>query len=290
MLYLRSLLFIPGNQPKMLNKAPNVFPDAFIPDLEDSVAWDHKDDARNIVHNHLNMLSQTTKLLIPRVNALETGILKEDLQAVINQNVFAIAIGKIYSSKDVQEISNLISKAEKEQKIKEGSIKLILWMETAQAIINAYEILTSNQRIVGSAFGAEDFTNDMGIHRTENENEIFFARNQLSVASKAANVIALDTPFFAFKDPGALKENSLFAKSIGFKGKFAIHPDQIDIINDCFSPSIQEIDHAKKVIKTFEEAKKQGRGSTSLDGLVIDVPVVKRAESLLNISKEMGII
>ncbi len=290
MLYLRSLLFIPGNQPKMLNKALNVFPDAFIPDLEDSVAWDHKDDARNIVHNHLNMLSQTTKLLIPRVNALETGILKEDLQAVINQNVFAIAIGKIYSSKDVQEISNLISKAEKEQKIKEGSIKLILWMETAQAIINAYEILTSNQRIVGSAFGAEDFTNDMGIHRTENENEIFFARNQLSVASKAANVIALDTPFFAFKDPVALKENSLFAKSIGFKGKFAIHPDQIDIINGCFSPSIQEIDHAKKVIETFEEAKKQGRGSTSLDGLVIDVPVVKRAESLLHISKEMGII
>jgi len=290
LLYLRSLLFIPGNQPKMLNKALNVFPDAFIPDLEDSVAWDHKDDARNIVHNHLNMLSQTTKLLIPRVNALETGILKEDLQAVINQNVFAIAIGKIYSSKDVQEISNLISKAEKEQKIKEGSIKLILWMETAQAIINAYEILTSNQRIVGSAFGAEDFTNDMGIHRTENENEIFFARNQLSVASKAANVIALDTPFFAFKDPVALKENSLFAKSIGFKGKFAIHPDQIDIINGCFSPSIQEIDHAKKVIETFEEAKKQGRGSTSLDGLVIDVPVVKRAESLLHISKEMGII
>ena len=290
MLYLRSLLFIPGNQPKMLNKAPNVFPDAFIPDLEDSVAWDNKDDARNIVHNHLDMLSQTSKLLIPRVNALETGILKEDLQAVINQNVFAIAIGKIYSSKDVQEISNLISKAEKEKKIKEGSIKLILWMETAQAIINAYEILTSNKRIVGSAFGAEDFTNDMGIHRTENENEIFFARNQLSVASRAANVIALDTPFFAFKDPDALKENSLFAKSIGFKGKFAIHPDQIDIINDCFSPSIQEIDHANKVIKTFEEAKKQGRGSTSLDGLVIDVPVVKRAESLLNISKEMGII
>ena len=290
MLYLRSLLFIPGNQPKMLNKALNVFPDAFIPDLEDSVAWDHKDDARNIVHNHLDMLSETSKLLIPRVNALETGILKEDLQAVINQNVFAIAIGKIFSSKDVQEISNLILKAEKEQKIKEGSIKLILWMETAQAIINAYEILTSNKRIVGSAFGAEDFTNDMGIHRTENENEIFFARNQLSVASKAANVIALDTPFFAFKDPDALKENSLFAKSIGFKGKFAIHPDQIDIINDCFSPSIQEIDHAKKVIETFEEAKKQGRGSTSLDGLVIDVPVVKRAESLLHISKEMGII
>ena len=86
------------------------------------------------------------------------------------------------------------------------------------------------------------------------------------------------------------KKTSLFAKSIGFKGKFAIHPDQIDIINDCFSPSIQEIDHAKKVIETFEEAKKQGRGSTSLDGLVIDVPVVKRAESLLHISKEMGII
>ncbi len=290
MLYLRSLLFIPGNQPNMLIKAPNVFPDAFIPDLEDSVAWDDKDDARNVVHNHLDMLSQTSKLIIPRVNALETGILKEDLQAVINKNIFAIAIGKIYSSKDVQEISKLVSETEKTHKLENGSIKLILWMETAQAIINAFDILTSNQRIVGSAFGAEDFTNDMGIHRTENEDEILFARNQLSVASKAANVIALDTPFFAFKDPDALKKNSLFARSIGFKGKFAIHPAQIDVINECFSPSQKEIDHALKVIETFEEAKKHGRGSTSLDGLVIDVPVVKRAESLLKISKDMGII
>lgn len=288
MLYLRSLLFIPGNQPKMLSKAENVFPDAFIPDLEDSVAWEDKDDARNVVHSHLDMLSQTSKLIIPRVNALETGLLKKDLQAVINKNIFAIAIGKIYSSKDVQEISKLISEAEKKQNLENGSIKLILWMETAQAIINAYEILTSNNRIVGSAFGAEDFTNDMGIHRTENEQEILFARNQLSIASKAANVIALDTPFFAFKNPESLRNNSLFARSIGFKGKFAIHPAQIDIINECFSPSQKEIDHAIKVIEIFEEAKKQGRGSTSLDGLVIDVPVVKRAESLLKISKDMG--
>jgi citrate lyase subunit beta/citryl-CoA lyase len=166
----------------------------------------------------------------------------------------------------------------------------VLWIETAVGILNAHQILSSDTRIIAAAFGAEDFTNDMGIERNEDDREIFFPRSQVAIAARAAGVLALDTPFFAFRDPDSLKINSEQSRSIGFKGKFAIHPLQVDIINQCFSPSSEEIAHAMEVIEVFGEAAANGRGSTSLNGQVVDVPVVKRAESLLNQARQMEII
>jgi citrate lyase subunit beta/citryl-CoA lyase len=287
-MYLRSLLFIPGNQPNMLAKAPSVNPDAFIPDMEDSVAIENKSDARRIITEHLNMLSDTGKIIIPRINSLETGLLEKDLEAMVSEQIYGIAVGKIHNIDEVNIISSTISAIEKDKGLQEGKIKLLLWMETARAIINAYSILTCNERIVGAGFGAEDFTNDMGIERSQSEYEVSFARNQLTIAARAAGILALDTPFFAFKDDAALRDNCKSAKAIGFKGKFAIHPAQIDIINSSFSPSDLEVAHAKKIIETFNKAVKLGRGSTSLDGIVIDIPVVKRAESLLRIACDLN--
>ena len=166
----------------------------------------------------------------------------------------------------------------------------MLWIETAAGLLNAYDILSSDDRIIAAAFGAEDFTNDMEIKRNEDDREILFARSQVAIAARAAGVLALDTPFFGFKDPDSLKINSELSKSIGFKGKFAIHPLQVEIINKCFSPTKKEIDHALEVIRVFEEAAAKGRGSTSLEGQVVDVPVVKRAEALIDQAKQMDII
>ena len=187
-------------------------------------------------------------------------------------------------------ISKCIAHLESERKITKGSIKLVLWIETAAGLLNAYDILSSDDRIIAAAFGAEDFTNDMEIKRNEDDREILFARSQVAIAARAAGVLALDTPFFGFKDPDSLKINSELSKSIGFKGKFAIHPLQVEIINKCFSPTKKEIDHALEVIRVFEEAAAKGRGSTSLEGQVVDVPVVKRAEALIDQAKQMDII
>ena len=125
----------------------------------------------------------------------------------------------------------------------------------------------------------------MGVERLEDESQVAYARQALCVAARAAQVLALDTPYFKLRDLEGLRESSLRAKSIGFKGRFAIHPEQIDALNDCFSPSPQEVAHAERVVAAFEEAERLGRGSTSLDGWVIDVPVVKRARALLELAR-----
>ena len=290
MTYLRSLLFVPGNQPNMLAKAASFSPDAFVPDMEDSVAWDDKSQARQVVADHLETLGNTGIRIIPRINSLDTGLCEEDLAAIVGPHIYGVSIGKINTAQDVSVISKYIANLESERKITKGSIKLVLWIETAVGLLNAYDILSSNDRIIAAAFGAEDFTNDMGITRNEDDREILFPRSQVAIAAKAAGVLALDTPYFGFRDPESLKINSELSKSVGFKGKFAIHPLQVEIINECFSPTIKEIDHALEVIRVFEEAAAKGRGSTSLDGQVVDVPVVKRAEALIYQAKQMDIV
>ena len=290
MTYIRSLLFVPGNQPNMLAKAATFTPDAFVPDMEDSVAWDDKSQARQVVADHLEMLGNTGIKVIPRINSLDTGLCEKDLSAIIGPQIYGVSVGKINSAQDVSLISKCIAHLESERKITKGSIKLVLWIETAAGLLNAYDILSSDDRIIAAAFGAEDFTNDMEIKRNEDDREILFARSQVAIAARAAGVLALDPPFFGFKDPDNLKINSELSKSIGFKGKFAIHPLQVEIINKCFSPTKKEIDHALEVIRVFEEAAAKGRGSTSLEGQVVDVPVVKRAEALIDQAKQMDII
>ena len=287
--YLRSLLFIPGNQTKMLVKASTLAPDAFVPDLEDSVAPDDKDEARKVVSNHLELLSKSGVRVIPRVNSLDTGLLETDLEAVVGPHIFGITVGKVQAPQDMLEISEKISRWEKKVGLQDGAVKLIPWIESALGIVKSFEILTSTSRIYGAAFGAEDFTNDMGIERMDDDSEISYATNVIAIAARAARVLALDTPYVSFRDEEGLIKDADQAKSIGYKGKFAIHPAQITPINKCFSPSRAEINYARRVLEVFETAKKEGRGSTSLDGQMIDVPVVKRAQGLLDLAETMNL-
>ena len=284
---LRSLLFIPGNQARMLERATGSRPDAFVPDLEDSVPDDEKANAREVTASFLPQLAQAGPLVIPRVNALETGLCEADLEAVVGPHIDGVSVGKIYTVQDVQTISGMIDELEKKAGLPVGEIKLVLWIETAMAIVHCYEICASSPRIIGAAFGAEDLTNDMGIERLEDDSEVAVARNLLCIAARAADVLALDTPNFSFRDLDALSQNAQASKKIGFKGKFAIHPAQIETINTTFSPSAAEIDHARRVVAAYEEAERAGRGSTSMDGKVVDVPVVKRARALLEIAADM---
>ena len=288
MTVLRSLLFVPGNQPRMLERASGLKPDAFIPDMEDSVPIDEKANAREVTASYLAKLGAGGVPVIPRVNSLDTGLLDDDLAAMVGEHVFGVSVGKIETPQDIATISAKLDALEREAGIEVGSVRLVPWIETAMAIVHLYEICKASPRIVGVAFGAEDFTNDMGIERTESEAETYFARNSIAVAARAADVVALDTPYFGFRDPDGLRENAGVARQYGFKGKFAIHPAQIDIINETFSPSHAEIEHARRVVDAFEEAASRGRGSTSLDGKVVDVPVVKRAQAVLELAASMA--
>ncbi len=284
---LRSLLFVPGNQSRMLEKALGLSPDAYIPDLEDSVPVEEKANARDVVASRLADLADAGPLVIPRINSLDTGLIDDDLAAVVGPQTFGVSVGKIQSPAEVERISSIIADLEMKARLEVGRIRLVPWIETAMAIVDAYNICASSPRIVGVAFGAEDYTNDMGIERTQSDTEILYPRSVIAVAARAAGVLALDTPYFGFRDPDGLRRDSMSARSLGFRGKFAIHPAQIEIIEETFSPSTAEIEQARKVVAAFEEARQSGRGSTSLNGQVIDVPVVRRAERLLEIAEQM---
>jgi citrate lyase subunit beta/citryl-CoA lyase len=281
----RSLLFVPGNKENMLDKALALKPDALVPDMEDSVPPAEKNNARDTVRSYLPRLAATGVPVIPRVNALDTEWLFADLGAVVGPHVLAISVGKVRAAGDIAAISQYVGTLERRLGIEPGHIKLLPWIETAEAIVNCDAICRASERILGVAFGGEDFTNDMGIERLEDEQQVLYARSRIAIAARAAHVLALDTPYFKLRDLDGLRTNAQRAKSLGFKGKFAIHPEQIAPLNECFSPSEQEIAHARRVIAAYEEAERRGRGSTSLDGWVVDVPVVKRARALLALAE-----
>ena len=261
----------------MLNKAQGFSPDAFVPDLEDSVPDAEKERARSVTAAHLPQLGARGIPVIPRVSALGTGRLEEDLAALVGPSIYGISVGKIQTVDEIMSISEIIGGLEKKTGLEVGKVRLIPWIETALAVVHCYQICRASPRIVAVAFGAEDFTDDMGIERTEDESEVACARSTVCIAARAAGVDALDTPFFRFKDADGLVVNVQAAKQFGFKGKFAIHPAQVDTINTLFSPSAADIEYALRVVAAFEDAERTGRGSTSLDGRVVDVPVVKRA-------------
>ena len=289
MIVLRSLLFVPGNTPRMLDRAIGLRPDAFVPDMEDSVPWDEKANARGVSAAYIPELAATGVPVIPRVNSLDTGLLEDDLSAVVGRYIYGVSVGKMDNPETVAEVVGVLERMESDAGVELGATRLVPWIESAEAIVKVYDICRSSERIVAVALGAEDFTNDMEIKRTDGDAELAYARGAIAVAARAAGVLALDTPFFAFRDPVALKANSEMSRAIGFRGRFAIHPAQLDIINGVYSPSEEDLAQAQREIEAFEEAAAVGRGSTSLDGKVVDVPVVKRAQALLERARAMGL-
>lgn len=279
---LRSLLFVPGNRKDMLEKAvTRASSDALVADMEDSVPDAEKSAARETIAEMLPSLVSNGHKIVVRVNALDTGILEEDMYAAISKYTYAVNVGKVENRWDVAQVDTIMSKIEAAKGIEVGTVRLVLFIESAMAIINAYELCSASPRIVAVAFGAEDYTVDMGIERTEEGSEVLLPRATVAMAAKAAGVIALDPVYANFKDIDGFKKDAELGKSLGYKGKFAIHPSQIEHINDVYSPSQEDIEYARTVVAAFKDAESQGRGAVALDGKMIDVPVVKRAESLL---------
>ncbi|MBM3925421.1 MAG: CoA ester lyase [SAR202 cluster bacterium] len=284
---LRSLQFIPGNRRDMLEKGRAFAADALIADLEDSVPPAEKTAARDLVKSTVPGLWTQGQKVIVRVNSLDTGLTWEELQAVVGPYLWGISLGKVTSPWHVQECGRMLEALERRAGMEAGKVKIIPWVESARAVLNALAIAEASPRVAALAFGAEDFTNDMGIVRTDEGQEVQQARGFVAMAARAAGIPALDSPYVKFRDPEGLRRESETAAKMGFKGKFSIHPAQIDVINQVFSPKQEDIDYARRVVKAWEESEAQGRGSLSLDGKMVDVPVVKRARNLLTLVEQM---
>ena len=278
---LRSLIFVPGNRPNMLERARSFSADIIMVDLEDSVPPSEKLTARDLAHEWVPTLANEGQQVVVRVNSLDTGLTRDELASVVGPGLSGISLGKVVSPWDIQEAERMLAPLESRAGLEPGSVGIIPWIENARAVVQLQQIASSSPRIIALAFGAEDYTNDLGVQRTDLGEEVYFPRAAVAVAARAAKVASLDSPFVAFRDPEGLKKDAARARQLGYTGKFAIHPSQLDIINETFSPLPADVEYAHQVVEAWNQAESAGRGSLDLNGRMVDVPVFKRAQNLL---------
>lgn len=276
----RSLLFIPGNNPGMLQSCDIFSSDAVIFDLEDAVSGTEKDSARNLVVNYLNTYRPDIEIII-RINGFDTPFYLDDLNAVLNCDIDAIMLPKARVH-DILTLEEIIKSFKKD-------VKIVPIIEQAISLIEVEEIAKC-ELVDGILLGAEDYTKDLEVTRTKEGNEIFYARCRVINACKAYKIDAIDTPFTDTNDEEGLIKDTRFAKSLGMNAKSAIHPNQIDVINKIFTPTEKEIEYAKRVLLARDEAFAKGLGVFSLDGKMVDKPVIERALKVIEKAKRFGVL
>lgn len=279
------MLFLPGNTPNMLINGDTLGADTVIFDLEDAVSPDEKDGARILVRNALKYQNFSGCEVVVRINPTDTEFWKEDLDAVIPLKPDMIMPTKVSGGEMIREVSAYMGKVEERSGIEKGSVKILPLIETALGVEKAFEIASSDVRVAGLFLGGEDFTADMHCKRTKEGQEIFYARTRLVCAARAWGIEAYDTPFTDVEDMEGLRKDTEFAKSLGFAGKAVISPRHVDIVNEVFSPTEAEIEYAHDVMDAIEDGKRQGKGVISLRGKMIDAPIVKRAQQVLEMEK-----
>jgi len=285
---LRTILSVPAIRQNMIEKARSLPADVLVLDLEDSVPAAEKAKARAIVADSLAGLALKGQKVFVRINSILSGYGQQDLEAVITDGIDGINQPKPSSGDEVRQVEAIIERLEMERGIKHGHVKLIPWIETAKGLLNAFDIASASPRVVGVSLGAEDLTLDTGMERTEEGRELLFPRIMVVLAAKAADVIAIDTPYNNFRDEEGLIKEARLARSLGFEGKFLIHPSQVDPVNQVFRPTLEEIAQARGIVEAFSTAEAQGFASTSLEGKMIDIPQARRAQRLLAMAESIA--
>lgn len=285
---LRTMLFMPGNNPGMLVSADNLEADAIIYDLEDAVSTSQKDAARDLVASALRTLSYKNSVVTVRINPTDSPYWKDDIRAIIPAGPDGLVIPK--SNKDTaKEVFDFIDEFSKENNI-ENNLKYYMLVESARGILELEDIVKESDRIEGLLLGAEDYSVDMQVKRTEGSEEIAFARYRIVTVAKAYGLNAIDTPFTDIDNMDGLKRDTKFVKTIGFNGRLIVGPRQVFAVNEMFSPTQAEIEDAKVIVSQAEEAERKGLGVFSFRGKMVDKPIITRSENLLKSAKEWGLI
>ncbi len=279
----RSLLFIPGNNPAMLQNANLFNADGVIFDLEDAVSIDDKDSARILVESFLSNIKEENLEIIIRINGLDTIYYEDDLDSVISDNIDTLMVPKA-SYKHLIKLDKVLSSLEEKRKLTK-KIKIIPIIELATSLLECKEI-ASVSRVDGILLGAEDFTSDMEVNRTPEGEEIAYARSVISLVCKAYKIDAIDTPFTNVTDEEGLLKDCKKAQTLGMNAKACIHPNQIGIVNELFSPTEKQIQYALEVIRL----SKTNGGVFSINGKMVDKPIIERSIKLLEKAKKFGLL
>ncbi len=250
-------------------------------DLEDSIPISEKDAARKLIKNALNDLEFKQVQVGVRINPLATEFGQLDLEAVVPAGPDVLRVPKVESAADIQELDKQLGELEKKSGLKKGAVKVVPLLETARGVQSASEIAEAAPRITALAMGGEDLTADIGCARTREGRELFTIRSQVVLAASAAGIEALDTVYSNIDDIAGLIEETKLVKELGFAGKSVLHPQQIKPVHEVFNPTDEEVQEAKRIVAAAEEAEKRGSGATTVDGKMIDKPVIKRARRIL---------
>ncbi len=286
----RSLLYVPGNMPGMLQNIPVFEADVVMVDLEDAVPLQEKDAARLLARNFLRSYTDRNKEMFVRINGLDTPYALDDLREILPALPDGIRLPKADNPEVVERLDTLLTEHEEHLGLEIGHFKIIPSIESAEGVLNCVQTAVSSPRLVALAFGAEDFTASMEIDRTKTGEELFSARTQIVWAAKAAGLQVIDTIFPDVNDMEALRTETALIKRLGFTGKSLVNPRQIEIIHEVFRPSAKEIEHALEVMDAIKRAREMGTGVISLKGRMVDAPVVTRAARVLKTAIAFGMI
>ena len=278
----RSLVFVPGNNPRFLEKAKTISADIVCFDLEDSVPEKEKSKARKLIKTALAQRKHYLPNVYVRTNSPESGKIESDLKEIIQKGVDGVVIPKVNSAKELKKIEKTIISLEKKAKI--SGTRIIPSIESALGVVNCYEIASYSKRIDAIVFGIFDLLNDMGIEYTKgNPLGAKYSRYKIPVVATAAGVYAIDGIWQDVKDKSGLRKDCKIGRSLGYVGKSVIHPDQVETVHKIFHPNKTEIAWAKLVVKTYNNSTKKGKGATVVDNKMIDEVHYKRAKALLDV-------
>lgn len=285
----RTMMFVPGANPAMLRDAPLYGADSIMFDLEDAVFLREKDTARMLVHQALKSVDYSTVETVVRINALDAGG-DQDIEAVVVAGVNVVRLPKTERAEDITEVAEVITAVEEKYGIESGRTKMMAAIESAEGVMNAREIALASERLIGIALGAEDYVTNMKTKRHADGQELFFARSMILHAARIAGIAAIDTVYSDVDNAEGFQDEVRLIKQLGFDGKSVINPRQIPLVNEIYQPTTKEIQNAKEVIWGIREAEAKGSGVISVNGKMVDKPIVERAQRVIALAKAAKLI
>jgi citrate lyase beta subunit len=284
----RALLYMPGDDRRKIEKAATLGVDCICMDLEDGTALSKKAEARMVIAQAMKELHFGSSERCIRINSIGSGFEKDDLAAALPTNPDSIVVPKIETAEQVRWVSDQIESFELSNGLALGSIRLLIGVETAKGILNLKEIAEADKRLEAIIFGGEDYAASIGATRTREATELLYARQAVIAACAANDLQAIDIVYIDFKDLEGLRLESEQGAGFGFSGKQVIHPNQVPVVQEAFTPSNEAIAYAKRVVESFESSQTEGKGAYALDGRMIDMPLLKNAQKVLERARAAG--
>ena len=289
MTVMRSVFYVPGNNEKLVSKAPSIPADIITLDLEDSVPPAEKPKAREVTRENLKSAGSGGSIVYVRINNWETEMTNDDCEAVVHEGLSGICLAKCGGPEHVIRLDWKLEELERRRGLEIGSIAIQLLIETAKGVINAYPSAIASTRVNSLIFGAVDYTKDMRVKLTSEGEEQYYARAHTPVAARAAGCVAIDCPFVAYKDTEAFEKSTTFGRQLGYEGRMLIHPSQIEPSHRIYTPSPEDVEWAQGVVKVFEEEGiAKGAAAVSYQGKMVDTPVYENAKTVLATMEEIS--